>query len=166
MLLFDSIFKHKKNALSGASLKSGIFLGFFSLLLIVFGFCFIDTLLSFGSCEFLLIIAVGVAAALRGGLDKDPAQVLAARLVPHADAGLGADALYRAVAVTPVLALARVVAFLDTEVVDLYVRGTAVVTRAAGWAGARAHHGERPSSAIGLVLGAVVVLALVGVLAS
>ena len=114
----------------------------------------------------LLIIAVGVAAALRGGLDKDPAQVLAARLVPHADAGLGADALYRAVAVTPVLALARVVAFLDTEVVDLYVRGTAVVTRAAGWAGARAHHGERPSSAIGLVLGAVVVLALVGVLAS
>lgn len=114
----------------------------------------------------LLIIAVGVAAALRGGLDKDPAQVLAARLVPHADAGLGADALYRAVAVTPVLALARVVAFLDTEVVDLYVRGTAVATRAAGWAGARAHHGERPSSAIGLVLGAVVVLALVGVLAS
>ena len=114
----------------------------------------------------LLIIAVGVAAALRGGLDKDPAQVLAARLVPHADTGLGADALYRAVAVTPVLALARVVAFLDTEVVDLYVRGTAVATRAAGWAGARAHHGERPSSAIGLVLGAVVVLALVGVLAS
>lgn len=114
----------------------------------------------------LLIIAVGVAAALRGGLDKDPAQVLAARLVPHADAGLGADALYRAVAVTPILALARVVAFLDTEVVDLYVRGTAVATRAAGWVGARAHHGERPSSAIGLVLGAVVVLALVGVLAS
>ena len=113
-----------------------------------------------------LIIAVGVAAALRGGLDKDPAQVLAARLVPHADAGLGADALYRAVAVTPVLALARVVAFLDTEVVDLYVRGAAVATRAAGWLGARAHHGERPSSAIGLVLGAVVVLALVGVLAS
>lgn len=114
----------------------------------------------------LLIIAVGVAAALRGGLDKDPAQVLAERLVPHADAGLGADALYRAVAVTPVLGLARVVAFLDTEVVDLYVRGTAVATRAAGWLGARAHHGERPSSAIGLVLGAVVVLALVGVLAS
>ncbi len=113
-----------------------------------------------------LIIAVGVAAALRGGLDKDPTQVLAARLVPHADAGLGADALYRAVAVTPVLGLARVVAFLDTEVVDLYVRGTAVATRAAGWLGARAHHGERPSSAIGLVLGAVVVLALVGVLAS
>ncbi len=64
------------------------------------------------------------------------------------------------------LGLARVVAFLDTEVVDLYVRGTAVATRAAGWLGARAHHGERPSSAIGLVLGAVVVLALVGVLAS
>ena len=34
------------------------------------------------------------------------------------------------------------------------------------WAGARAHHGERPSSAVGLVLAAVVVLGIVGVLAS
>jgi NADH-quinone oxidoreductase subunit L len=113
----------------------------------------------------LLVIVVGVGAALRGGLDRDPAQVLAPRLVPHADAGLGADALYRRLVATPVLALARLVAFLDTEVVDLYVRGTAVATRAAGWAGARAHHGERPSSAVGLVLAAVVVLGLVGVLA-
>jgi NADH-quinone oxidoreductase subunit L len=113
----------------------------------------------------LLIIGVGVAAALRGGLDRDPAQVLVPRLMPHADAGLGADALYRAAVASPVLALARLVAFLDTEVVDLYVRGTAVLTRAAGLAGARAHHGERPSSAVGLVLAAVVVLGVVGVLA-
>ena len=74
--------------------------------------------------------------------------------------------MYRAIVVSPVLALARLVAFLDTEVVDLYVRGTAVLTRAAGWAGARAHHGERPSSAVGLVLAAVVVLGIVGVVAS
>lgn len=114
----------------------------------------------------LVIIAVGVVAALRGGFDRDPAQVLVPRLMPHADAGLGADALYRTAVVTPVLALARLVAFLDTEVVDLYVRGTAGLTRAAGWAGARAHRGERPSSAVGLVLAAVVVLAIVGVLAS
>jgi len=45
------------------------------------------------------------------------------------------------------------------------VRGTAVATRAAGWAGARAFRGERPSSAVGLVLAAVVVLGLAGVLA-
>ena len=52
-------------------------------------------------------------------------------------AGLGADAAYLRLVATPVLALARLVAFLDTEVVDAYVRGTAVATRAAGWAGAR-----------------------------
>ncbi|GAA4407522.1 NADH-quinone oxidoreductase subunit L [Fodinibacter luteus] len=113
----------------------------------------------------LLLIAVGVGAALRGGLDRDPADVLARRFVPHADRGLGADGLYVRVVATPVLALARLVAFLDTEVVDFYVRGTAAATRAAGWLGARAHHGERPSSAVGLVLAAVVVLGLAGVVA-
>ena len=72
---------------------------------------------------------------------------------------------YLRLVATPVLALARVVAFLDTEVVDAYVRATAVATRVAGWAGARAHRGERPASAVGLVLAAVVVLGLAGVLA-
>ena len=113
----------------------------------------------------LLVVVVGVAVALRGGLDRDPADVLARRFVPLADAGLGADAAYLRLVATPVLALARLVAFLDTEVVDAYVRATAVATRAAGWAGSRGHHGERPSSAVGLVLAAVVVLGLVGVLA-
>lgn len=111
-----------------------------------------------------LVVAVGVLAALRGGLDRDPADVLARRLVPHADRGLGADALYRRVVADPVVRLARVVAFLDTEVVDAYVRGTAVATRVAGWSGARVHRGERPSSAVALVVGAVVVLGTAGVL--
>ena len=113
----------------------------------------------------LLVVVVGVAVALRGGFDRDPADVLSPRLVPLADAGLGADTAYRRLVVTPVLALARLVAFLDAEVVDASVRGTAVATRFAGWAGARAHRGERASSAVGLVLGAVVVLGLAGVLA-
>ena len=113
----------------------------------------------------MLAIVVGVVVALRGGFDRDPAEVLARRLVPHADRGLGVDAVYLRVVATPVLRLARLVAFLDTEVIDAYVRGTAVATRAAGWAGARAFRGERPSSAVGLVLAAVVVLGLAGVLA-
>jgi NADH-quinone oxidoreductase subunit L len=113
----------------------------------------------------VLAIAVGVTVALRGGFDRDPAEVLTPWLVPHADRGLGADTLYRRLVATPVLGLARVVAFLDTEVIDAYVRGTAVVTRAAGWAGTRAFRGERPASAAGLVLVAVVVLGLAGVLA-
>lgn len=113
----------------------------------------------------LLVIGVGAAVALRGGFDRDPAQVLARRAVPAADAGLGVDALYRRLVARPVLRLARVVAFVDTEVVDAYVRGAAVATRAAGWAGGRIHRGERPSAGAGLVLGALVVLGLVGVLA-
>jgi NADH-quinone oxidoreductase subunit L len=113
----------------------------------------------------LLVVLAGVAVALRGGLDRDPADVLARRFVPHADRGLGADTAYLRLVATPVLAVARVVAFLDTEVVDAYVRGTAVATRVAGWAGARAHRGERPASAVGLVLAGVVVLGIAGVLA-
>ena len=113
----------------------------------------------------VLAIVVGGVVALRGGLDRDPAEVLTPRLVPHADRGLGVDALYLRLVAVPVLRLARLVAFLDTEVIDAYVRGTAVATRAAGWAGARAFRGERPSSAVGLVLAAVVVLGLAGVLA-
>ena len=113
----------------------------------------------------VLAIVVGVAVALRGGFDRDPAEVLVPRLIPHADRGLGVDALYVRLVADPVLWLARLVAFLDTEVIDAYVRGTAVATRAAGWAGGRAFRGERPSSAVGLVVAAVVVLGLAGVLA-
>ncbi len=113
----------------------------------------------------VLAIVVGVVVAIRGGFDRDPAQVLAPRLIPHADRGLGVDALYLRLVATPVLKLARLVAFLDTEVIDAYVRGSAVATRAAGWAGGRAFRGERPSSAVGLVLAAVVVLGIAGVLA-
>jgi NADH-quinone oxidoreductase subunit L len=113
----------------------------------------------------VLAIVVGVVVALRGGFDRDPAEALVPRLVPHADRGLGVDALYLRLVANPVLRIARLVAFLDTEVIDAYVRGTAVATRAAGWAGTRAFRGERPSSAVGLVLAAVVVLGLAGVLA-
>ena len=113
----------------------------------------------------VLAIVVGVAVALRGGFDRDPAEVLVPRFIPHADRGLGVDALYLRLVATPVLRLAGLVAYLDTEVIDAYVRGTAVAARAAGWAGNRAFRGERPSSAVGLVLAAVLVLGVAGVLA-
>lgn len=112
----------------------------------------------------VLVVGVGVAVALRGGFDRDPAEVLARRFVPLADAGLGADAWYRRLVARPVLRLARVAAFVDTEVIDAYVRGSAAAARAAGWAGVRLHRGERPSSGVGLVLGAALVLGGLGVL--
>ncbi|HET9020288.1 MAG TPA: proton-conducting transporter membrane subunit [Ornithinibacter sp.] len=112
-----------------------------------------------------LVVAVGVAVALLGGFDRDPAEVIAPRFIPLADRGLGADTAYLRLVAVPVVALARLVAFLDTEVVDAFVRGSAVLTRMAGWAGTRAQRGERPSSAVALVLAAAVVLGLAGVLA-
>jgi NADH-quinone oxidoreductase subunit L len=111
-----------------------------------------------------LVVAVGVAVALLGGFDRDPAEVIARRFIPLADRGLGADTAYVRLVAVPVVALARLVAFLDTEVVDAFVRGSAVLTRMAGWAGTRAQRGERPSSAVALVLAAAVVLGLAGVL--
>ncbi|MBR7743244.1 NADH-quinone oxidoreductase subunit L [Phycicoccus sp. BSK3Z-2] len=113
-----------------------------------------------------VVVAVGVAVALRGGFDRDPAEVLARRFVPVADRGLGVDLLYRRLVARPVLRLARLVAFVDTEVIDAYVRGTVVGTRAAGWAGQRLHRAERPGAGVGLVLGAVVVLAALALLAA
>ncbi|MGL4743033.1 MAG: NADH-quinone oxidoreductase subunit 5 family protein [Dermatophilaceae bacterium] len=121
---------------------------------------------SFGWALFTgFVVLVGVGVALRGGFDRDPAEVLARRFMPTADRGFGVDALSVRFVVRPVFAVARLAAFLDVEVIDAYVRGTAVATRAAGWVGARLHRGERPSSAVGLVLAAVVVLGLAGVLA-
>ena len=49
----------------------------------------------------VLAIVVGVVVALRGGFDRDPAQVLVPRLIPHADRGLGVDALYLRLVATP-----------------------------------------------------------------
>ena len=112
-----------------------------------------------------LAVLVGVGVALRGGLDRDPAEVLVPRFIPLADRGLGVDTGYVRLVAVPVLAVARLVAVLDTAVVDASVRGAARGTRAAGRAGGRAHRGERPGSAVGLVLAAVVVLGIAGVLA-
>ncbi|MGL5865581.1 MAG: NADH-quinone oxidoreductase subunit 5 family protein [Dermatophilaceae bacterium] len=121
-------------------------------------------MVSLGWALFMMfVVLVGIGVALRGGFDRDPAEVLARRFVPAADCGLGVDAFSVRFVVRPVFAVARLAAFLDTEVVDAYVRGTAVATRAGGWAGARLHRGERPGSAVGLVLAALVVLGLAGV---
>jgi NADH-quinone oxidoreductase subunit L len=82
-----------------------------------------------------------------------------------ADTGLGVDAAYGAVVARPVLGLARVVAFLDREVVDGYVRGAAASAGVAGWLAERGHRREAPSVGLGLVALGLVVAAGTAVLA-
>jgi NADH-quinone oxidoreductase subunit L len=113
----------------------------------------------------LLLVAAGAGVAwwlARGG---DLADRLPAPLVAAADDGLGADRAYLAVVARPVVALARLVAFLDREVVDGYVAATGLAARAAGALGVRASRPERPSVGLGLVAVGLLCAAVVGVLA-
>ena len=99
----------------------------------------------------LILLGGGLSWMARG--DGDPADqfVRTPRQRVLADTGLGVDAAYRAVVVRPVLGLARVVAFLDREVVDGYVRGAAASAGAAGWLAERGHRREAPSTGLALV---------------
>ena len=75
----------------------------------------------------VLLITVGVSVAWRAGLRGDPAEELAGRFIPYADRGLGVDRLYTDLVARPVLAAAAVARFLDTEVIDAYVRALSLI---------------------------------------
>jgi NADH-quinone oxidoreductase subunit L len=64
-----------------------------------------------------------------------------------------------------VLGLARVVAFLDREVVDGYVRGAAASAGIAGWLTERGHRREAASGGVALVALGLLVAAGTAVLA-
>ena len=105
----------------------------------------------------LILIGGGVAYLARGSGDPRDSFVRTARQRALADAGLGFDTAYRTLVARPVLGLARVVAFLDREVVDGYVRGAAASAGIAGWLTERGHRREAPSAGVGLVaLGLIV----------
>ncbi|MFC7489873.1 MULTISPECIES: NADH-quinone oxidoreductase subunit L [unclassified Knoellia] len=101
----------------------------------------------------LLLIGIGAAVSYlaRGSGDPRDAFVRSPRQRALADGGLGFDTAYRTLVARPVLGLARVVAFLDREVVDGYVRGAAASAGIAGWLTERGHRREAPSAGIGLV---------------
>jgi NADH-quinone oxidoreductase subunit L len=109
----------------------------------------------------LLIVgaALGVLALSRGRVDA--AERLPARTRAAAVQGFGADTAYVAVG-RAVTALARLVVFLDRDVVDAYPRGTAAATRWLGAGGARVHRGVPSRALVGLLSG-VVLLAVIGV---
>ncbi|SBU99797.1 NADH-quinone oxidoreductase subunit L [Streptomyces sp. Ncost-T6T-1] len=72
----------------------------------------------------------------------DPGRLLLGPLHRHAVTGFHLDALYTALFVRPVRAAARLVRFLDREVVDTYVNGTGSVARLLGTAVRRAQTGN------------------------
>ena len=112
----------------------------------------------------LLLITVGVVGAIVTNGDSDPAvRLLGARMARY-DNGFGFDAAYRSLA-APVLKAARVAAYLDREVIDGYVQGSAVAATLAGRVGDRAHRTGRPASGYALVIGGLLILAVVGVVA-
>jgi len=111
----------------------------------------------------VLLIAVGCGFAFALAREGDPGVRFVRGHSGWFDRGFGADTAYLAVA-RPVVRLARVVAFLDREVIDGYVQGAAASTRIAGALAERGHRAERARLGVWLVgLGLIIVLA-VGVL--
>ena len=94
----------------------------------------------------------------RGGHD-DVADRLPAGVRAGAERGFGADTAYARVGMA-VTALARLVVFLDHDVVDAYPRATVVATRGLGRLGERTHRAIPSLAIVGLVVGAGMVVAV------
>ncbi|MET9774292.1 NADH-quinone oxidoreductase subunit L [Streptomyces sp. NPDC006367] len=93
----------------------------------------------------------------------DPGRLLLGPLHRHAATGFHLDAVYTALFVRPVRAGASLVAFLDREVVDTYVRGAGTLPRWIGAAVRRAQTGNVQTYVSALLAGTVV-LAVAAVL--
>lgn len=93
----------------------------------------------------------------------DPGRLLLGPLHRHAAVGFHLDAVYAALFVRPVQAAARLVRFLDREVVDTYVRGAGTAPRWLGEAVRRAQTGNVQTYLSALLAGTVV-LAVAAVL--
>ncbi len=86
----------------------------------------------------------------------DPGRLLLGPLHHHAAAGFHLDAVYAALFVRPVQAAANLVRFLDREVVDTYVRGSATGARWLGTAVRRAQTGNVQTYLSALLAGSLV----------
>ncbi|MDT0214203.1 NADH-quinone oxidoreductase subunit L [Rothia sp. ARF10] len=113
----------------------------------------------------LILIGGGITWLARGQEDPRDSFVRTPRQRALADGGLGFDTAYRRGVAEPVLGLARVVAFLDREVVDGYVRGAAASAGIAGWLTERGHRREAASGGVALVALGLLVAAGTAVLA-
>ncbi|MHB9859789.1 NADH-quinone oxidoreductase subunit 5 family protein [Streptomyces sp. YIM S03343] len=96
----------------------------------------------------------------------DPGRLLLGPLHRAAAAGFHLDAVYTALFVRPVQAGAELVRFLDREVVDTYVRGTAALPRWLGTAVRRAQTGNVQTYVSALLAGTVVLTVAVVLVAT
>ncbi|MFD4937413.1 NADH-quinone oxidoreductase subunit L [Streptomyces virginiae] len=100
------------------------------------------------------------------GPAADPGTALLGPLHRHAAYGFHLDAVYDRLFVRPVQAAARLVRFLDREVVDTYVRGAGTGTQLLGSLVRRAQTGNVQSYLSALLAGAVVLAIATAVLAN
>ncbi|GHH78356.1 NADH dehydrogenase [Streptomyces sulfonofaciens] len=100
----------------------------------------------------------GVAAA---DDPADPGRLLLGPLHRHAAVGFHLDALYAALFVAPVRAAARLVRFLDREVVETYVHGAGALPRLLGAAVRRAQTGNVQTYLSALLAGSAVLAIVV-----
>ncbi|WP_327392713.1 MULTISPECIES: NADH-quinone oxidoreductase subunit L [unclassified Streptomyces] len=104
-------------------------------------------------------------AALHPEYDVDPGLLLLGPLHRHAAAGFHLDAVYAALVVRPLQGAARLVRFVDREVVDTYVNGAGRGSRLLGAAVRRAQTGN-VQTYLGALLTGSLVLAIAAVLAA
>ncbi|WP_327168610.1 NADH-quinone oxidoreductase subunit L [Streptomyces subrutilus] len=100
------------------------------------------------------------------GPAPDPGRALLGPLHRHAADGFHLDAVYDRLFVRPVRAAARLVRFLDREVVDTYVRGAGAAPRLLGTLVRRAQTGNVQTYLSALLAGAVVLAIATAVLAN
>ena len=93
----------------------------------------------------------------------DPAPLLLGPLLAPARTGFGVDTLYDRAFVRPVLGAARLVSFLDREVVETYVKGAAGTPGLIGRAVRRAQNGNTQGYLSALAAGVVVLAVIVAV---
>jgi len=104
----------------------------------------------------------GVRSIARAQPSGDAAARLGASRVAMADSGMDVDRQYVALVATPVLRLAHLVVAADRDVIDAYVRATALGVRWAG-AGSERAHGRRPSTYLVWVLLGMLAVGVAGV---
>ncbi|MEU2625817.1 NADH-quinone oxidoreductase subunit L [Kitasatospora sp. NPDC007106] len=107
--------------------------------------------------------AAGARQAATAGAVPDPGRLLLGPVHRFAQYGFGVDRLYSTLFVRPTAAAARLVNFLDREVVETYVRGAGNGTNALGWLVRRAQTGNAQSYLSALLAGAVLLAVLVAV---